>query len=55
MINLKGATVGPAIAAMDPGDAEKLKELVRRCLPADAGGHVTYGARANAVKGDVPK
>jgi hypothetical protein len=26
----------------------------RACLPVDAAGHITYGARANAIKGRVP-
>lgn len=53
MINLKSATVGPAIAAMDPADADKLKERVRKSLPADTERRVTYSARANAIKGHV--
>jgi ubiquinone/menaquinone biosynthesis C-methylase UbiE len=35
-------------------DAERLRSLVRRRLSVDADGHVTYSARANAVKGRVP-
>jgi len=54
-INLKSTTIGPAIAAMAPGDVDKLKERVRMRLPADTGGRVTYGSRANAIKGRVPK
>ena len=54
MINLKGATVGATIAAMAPGDIDKLKERVRKRLPPDTGGRITYGARANAIKGQVP-
>ncbi len=54
-INLKGGTIGPAIAAMAQGDAAELKGRVRRRLPADAAGRLTYGARANAIKGRVPK
>jgi ubiquinone/menaquinone biosynthesis C-methylase UbiE len=44
----------PTIAAMAPNDIELLKERVRARLPADATGHITYSARANAVKGRVP-
>lgn len=50
-----GASVGPAIAAMAPGDVELLKARLRARLPADATGHITYSARANAVKGRVAK
>jgi ubiquinone/menaquinone biosynthesis C-methylase UbiE len=35
-------------------DAERLRSPVRRRLSVDANGHVTYSARANAVKGRVP-
>ena len=51
---LLGSSVGPTIAAMAPGDVELLKTRVRSRLPADAAGRITYGARANAVKGRVP-
>jgi SAM-dependent methyltransferase len=50
-----GASVGPTIAAMAPGDVEQLKARLRARLPADATGHITYSARANAVKGRVAK
>ncbi|HEV7396853.1 MAG TPA: class I SAM-dependent methyltransferase [Pyrinomonadaceae bacterium] len=48
---LGGASVGPGIAAMAPKDREILKIRMRAHLPADATGRITYGARANAVKG----
>ncbi len=42
------------IAAMAPDDAERFKERVRRRLPPpDTQGRITYGARANAIKGRV--
>ena len=53
-INLTSPNIGPIIAAMPPGDAEQLKARVRARLPADDAGHITYAARANAVKGRVP-
>ena len=53
--SLLGPSVGPTVAAMSSGDAELLKTRVRARLPADAAGRITYGARANAVKGRVPK
>lgn len=51
---LLGSSVGPTVAAMAPGDVELLKRRVRTRLPPDAAGRITYGARANAVKGRVP-
>ena len=51
---LLGSSVGPTIAAMAPRDVELLKTRVRARLSADAAGHITYRARANAVKGRVP-
>lgn len=53
--SLMGSSVGPTVAAMASGDAELLKTRVRARLPADAAGRITYAARANAVKGRVPK
>jgi ubiquinone/menaquinone biosynthesis C-methylase UbiE len=53
--NLLGPSIGSAIAAMPPGDAERLKAGVRARLPADPQGRITYPARANAVKGRVPR
>jgi len=50
---LGGASVGPQLAAMAPGDLALLKARVRAHLPADASGRITCGARANAVKGRV--
>lgn len=53
--SLLGASIGPTVAAMASGDVELLKTRLRARLPADAAGRITYGARANAVKGRVPK
>jgi hypothetical protein len=39
---------------MASDDVVRLKERLRARLPADAGGRITYGARANAIKGRVP-
>ena len=33
---------------------DELKARMRVRLPADAAGRITYGARANAIKGRVP-
>lgn len=48
-------SVGSTIAAMASDDAEVLKSRVRARLPTDATGRITLSARANAVKGRVPK
>jgi ubiquinone/menaquinone biosynthesis C-methylase UbiE len=54
--SLLGASVGPTIAAMSSGEIDRLKERVQARMPAaDAEGRVAYTARANAVKGRVPK
>jgi len=52
--SLLGPSVGPTLAAMTSADVELLKARVRARLPADTTGRITYGARANAVKGYVP-
>jgi SAM-dependent methyltransferase len=49
-----GASVGLKLAAMTPQQAALLKARMRERLPADPAGRITYGARANAVKGCVP-
>ena len=54
-INSMSPNIGQSIAAMSPGDAERLKAGVRARLPADGAGRITYTGRANAVKGRVPK
>ena len=55
MINLKAPALGPTVAAMELADVETLKRRVRARLPADTEGRITYGARAHAIKGHVPK
>jgi ubiquinone/menaquinone biosynthesis C-methylase UbiE len=52
---MKAPTLGPTVAAMASGDVETLKSRVRARLPADADGRITYGARAHAIKGHLPK
>ncbi len=47
-------SVGPKLAMMSSADLALLNERMRVRLPADADGHITYSARANAVKGRVP-
>jgi len=54
-----GATTGsgtlkPMLASMDASSVARLRERVRERLPADASGRITYGSRANAIRGLVP-
>jgi ubiquinone/menaquinone biosynthesis C-methylase UbiE len=53
--SLMASSVAPTVAAMGSGDVELLKTRVHARLAADAAGRITCGARANAVKGRVPK
>jgi len=53
--SLLGPSVGPTVAAMPAGDAELLKARVRARLPGDHTGRITCSARANAIKGRVPR
>ena len=53
--SMMSATVSQTIAAMAPVDAELLKMRMRARLPADVAGRITHGARANAIRGRVPK
>lgn len=52
---LTGPSIGTRLAAMPPDGLATLKERMRARHPADAAGRITYGARANAVKGRVPR
>jgi SAM-dependent methyltransferase len=51
---LGGPSVGRRLAAMGVEDLVVLKARMRARLPEDASGRITYRARANAVKGQVP-
>ena len=53
--SMMAATVSQTIAAMAPGEAKLLKMRMRARLPEDAAGRITHGARANAIRGRVPK
>ena len=53
-VSSRMGNIQPALAAMTPDGAARLKERVRMRMPADAEGHVAYTARANAIKGRVP-
>ena len=52
---LGGPSVGPSLAAMASDEFALLKARMRESLSADATGRITYSARANAVKGCVPR
>jgi SAM-dependent methyltransferase len=54
--NVTTAIGGPklTLATMEADAIARLKERVRARLPADTQGRITYGARANAIKGRVP-
>jgi len=49
----RGPSVARQLAAMPPADLARLETRMRARLPADADGRISYGARANAVKGRV--
>lgn len=51
---LGGPSVGPQLAALPPAARAQLQERLRAGLPPDAAGRISYGARANAVRGRVP-
>jgi SAM-dependent methyltransferase len=52
---LLAPSVGPKLKAIAADDLARLNARMRERLPADAAGRITYGARANAVKGSVPR
>jgi hypothetical protein len=54
-ISLLAPTIAATIANMAPRDVEHLKTRMRARLPANAAGQISCNARANAVKGCVPK
>ena len=48
-------SIGPTIAGMSAADLERLRGGVRARVEQDADGRVIHHARANAIKGRVPK
>jgi SAM-dependent methyltransferase len=52
---LKSPAIAPVVAALASAENETLKSRVRAALPADAEGRITYGARAHAIKGRLPR
>jgi ubiquinone/menaquinone biosynthesis C-methylase UbiE len=53
--SLLGPSLRAAVATMPPDDVERLKTGVRGRLTADATGRITCSARANAIKGRLPR
>lgn len=51
--NLKGPTVGPAVAPLASEELEELKSRVSARLSGGSGGRIVCRARANAIKGRV--
>jgi len=51
---LKAPSVGAKLTALSAEEATTLQARLRIRLPADADGRITYSARANAIKGQVP-
>jgi len=49
------AAVAETMATMAPEAIAQLTARLRECLPADDRGRISYAARANAVKGRVPR
>ena len=47
--------VGKLVAAMSEADRAALMDAVRAQVPAGPDGTIAYAARANAVKGRVPR
>jgi ubiquinone/menaquinone biosynthesis C-methylase UbiE len=54
-ISLKGSNVGRTVAALPSDKFRRLRERVQAVLPPDAKGRIVCSARANAVKGRVPR
>jgi len=54
-IGLNTPSIGPVVKAMPASDVEALKARLRAGLRPDERGRVTLNARANAVKGRLPR
>jgi len=52
---VRAPSIGPTVATMSAGDVVKLKDSVRVRVAADSAGRITRTARANAIKGRLPK
>lgn len=52
---LKGPNTGARLATMAPDAIARLQARMRALLPADTAGRISCSARANAVRGRVPR
>ena len=52
---VRAPSIGPTVGTMSAGDVVKLKDSVRVRVAADSAGRITRTARANAIKGRLPK
>lgn len=50
-----GPSISKRLASMRPKHRAQLKDRMQQCLAVDSSGSITCGARANAVKGRVPR
>jgi hypothetical protein len=50
-----GSPSAQQLRALPTTDLERVRDWLRKSLPQDATGRITYGAYANAVKGRVPR
>lgn len=51
---LGGPSSSAALRALKPEDVSRLQQRLRRRLPPDGSGHITFAAHANAIQGRVP-
>jgi ubiquinone/menaquinone biosynthesis C-methylase UbiE len=51
---LGGPSTSAALRALQPTDINELQSRLRRRLPPDNAGRITYAAHANAIRGRVP-
>ncbi len=49
------SSIVPVFAKMPAAELDSLKTMVRGRLPAGSSGRITYSARANAIKGRMPR
>jgi SAM-dependent methyltransferase len=54
-ISQLGSSAGAKIRAMPAADVARLRDGLRRRVPADSAGRITCTGRANAIKGLMPK
>ena len=54
-IVLKSPSAARTLSVMPPDNLDRLKNTMRERLPLDTSGRITYGAKANAIQGRVPR